>query len=77
MSGFIKSLQILPSPVCILTTDAQLRELVLNCTKARKFGIMHLDPTFYPEHVYTWEGYSSNSVSSCVCLSVCLQLIAS
>ena len=31
----------------------------------------------YPEHVYTWEGYSSHSVSSCVCLSVCLHLIAS
>ena len=35
----------------------------------------------YPEHVYTWEGYSNRSVSSCVCLcvcvSVCLQLIAS
>ena len=35
----------------------------------------------YPEHVYTWEGYSNHSVSSCVCLcvcvSVCLQLIAS
>ena len=30
---------------------------------------------YYPEHVYTWEGYSSHSVSSCVC--VCLQLIAS
>lgn len=44
MSGFIRSLQILPSPMCILTTDAQLHELVLNCT--RKFGIMHLDPTF-------------------------------
>ena len=28
----------------------------------------------YPEHVYTWEGYSSHSVSSCVCVSVCLQL---
>ena len=31
----------------------------------------------YPEHVYTWEGYSNHSVSSCVCLSVCLHLIAS
>ena len=26
----------------------------------------------YPEHVYTWEGYGNHSVSSCVCLSVCL-----
>ena len=26
----------------------------------------------YPEHVYTWEGYSNRSVSSCVCVSVCL-----
>ena len=35
----------------------------------------------YPEHVYMWEGYSSHSVSSCVyvcvCVSVCLHLIAS
>ena len=31
----------------------------------------------YPEHVYTWEGYSNHSVSSCVCLCVCLHLIAS
>ena len=31
----------------------------------------------YPEHVYTWEGYSNRSVSVCVCLSVCLHLIAS
>ena len=23
----------------------------------------------YPEHVYTWEGYSNRSVSSCVCVS--------
>ena len=26
----------------------------------------------YPEHVYTWEGYSNLSVSSCVCVCVCL-----
>ena len=37
----------------------------------------------YPEHVYTWEGYSNHTVSLCVCvclsvcLSVCLHLIAS
>ena len=24
----------------------------------------------YPEQMYTWEGYSSHSVSSCVCLCV-------
>ena len=26
----------------------------------------------YPEHMYTWEGYSNHSVSLCVCLSVCV-----
>ena len=33
---------------------------------------LHCKCIYYPEHVYTWEGYSSHSVSSCVCLSVCL-----
>ena len=42
MSGFIRSLQLLPSPMCVLATDAQLHQLVVNCTN----GIMHLDPTF-------------------------------
>ena len=26
----------------------------------------------YPERVYTWDGYSNRSVSSCVCVFVCL-----
>ncbi len=46
MSGFIRSLQIIPSPMCVLATDAQLHKLVINCTKMRKFGTMHLDTTF-------------------------------
>ena len=46
MSGFIRSLQILPSPICVLATDGQLHELVANCTNSSNFGIMHLDPTF-------------------------------
>lgn len=32
LSGFIRSLQILPSPSCVLATDAQLQELIVNCT---------------------------------------------
>ena len=31
-SGFVRYLQILPSPTCILATDEQLKELVKNCT---------------------------------------------
>ena len=46
LSGFIRSLQILPSPSCVLATDAQLQELIVNCTKHDKFGVMHIDPTF-------------------------------
>ena len=46
MSSFIRSLQILPSPMCVLATDGQLHELVANCTNSSNFGIMHLDPTF-------------------------------
>ena len=46
LSGFIRSLQILPSPSCVLATDAQLQELIINCTKPDKFGVMHIDPTF-------------------------------
>ena len=45
-TDFIRSLQILPSPTCVLATDVQLQELVKNCTLPGKFGIMHLDPTF-------------------------------
>lgn len=37
MSGFIRSLQ-------VQCAYAQLHELVYNCTKARKFGIMHPNP---------------------------------
>ena len=43
---FVRALQILPSPACILATDEQLLELLLNCTQQKGFGIMHLDPTF-------------------------------
>ena len=43
---FIRSLQILPSPACILATDEQLQELIVNCSQEKSFGIMHLDPTF-------------------------------
>ena len=28
----------------------------------------------YPEHVYTWEGYSNHFISSFVCVSVCLSV---
>ena len=45
-SHFIRSLQLLPTPACILATDEQLHQLVLNCTQEVKFGVMHLDPTF-------------------------------
>ena len=51
-TDFIRSLQILPSPTCILATDAQLQELVKNCTLPGKFGIMHLDPTFNLGNVF-------------------------
>ena len=43
---FIRALQVLPSPACILATDEQLHQLVLNCTQEKNFGVMHLDPTF-------------------------------
>ena len=43
---FVRALQILPSPACILATDEQLQELLINCTQQKGFGIMHLDPTF-------------------------------
>ena len=36
-----------------------------------EYGSRHVS---YPEHMYTWEGYSNRSVSSS---SVCLHLIAS
>ena len=26
---------------------------------------------YYPEHVYTWEGYGNRFVRSCVCECVC------
>ena len=32
---------------------------------------------YYPEHVYTWEGYSNRSVSSCVCVCLCVCLCVS
>ena len=43
---FVRALQILPSPSCILATDKQLQELLLNCTQQNYFGVMHLDLTF-------------------------------
>ena len=46
MSRFIRSLQLLPTQMCVLATDAQLHQLVVNCTNRSKFGNMHLDPTF-------------------------------
>ena len=45
-SDFIRALQILPSPACILATKEQLDELVMNCTKENDCGVMHLDLTF-------------------------------
>ena len=32
---FLRALQILPSPACILATDEQLQELLLNCTQQK------------------------------------------
>jgi hypothetical protein len=46
LSGFIRSLQLLPSPSCVLATDAQLQELVVNCTKPESFGVMHIDQSW-------------------------------
>ena len=34
------------APACVLATDEQLRQLVLNCTRQDNFGVMHIDPTF-------------------------------
>ena len=45
-SGFIHSLQILPSPTYVSAANAQLLKLITNCTRSAKFGIMHIDPPF-------------------------------
>ena len=45
-NNFIRALQILPTPACVLATDEQLDQLVLNCTQEKSFGVMHVDPTF-------------------------------
>ena len=49
---FIRALQVLPSSACILATDEQLHQFVLNCTLEKNFGAMHLDPTFNLGDVY-------------------------
>ena len=36
---FVRALQVLPSPACILATDKQLHQLVLNCTQEKNFGV--------------------------------------
>ena len=56
-----------PSPTRSVCEDTLVGECVSypspTCSVMRGYGS-------YPEHVYTWEGYSSHSVSSCVCLCV-------
>ena len=40
---FVRCVQAAPEPLCILSTDRQLDEMVRNCTHSTNFGV---DPTF-------------------------------
>ena len=64
---------IIPS-TCIRGRDIVIALLVIPsmCIRGRDIVIALL--VHYPEHMYTWEGYSNRSVSSCVCLCVCLSV---
>ena len=68
-SAFIDVLVSYPSPTHSVCEDIVVTLLVIPSTCIRERDIV-IASVSYPEHVYTWEGYSSHSVSSCVCLCV-------
>ena len=44
-ASFIRTIQLNPTPMCILGSKEQLDELIANCTKSN-FSVLHVDPTF-------------------------------
>jgi hypothetical protein len=44
--AFVRSVQAAPEPMCLLSTDRQLDEMVRNCTSSSNFVAVSVDPTF-------------------------------
>ena len=43
--GFVRCIQAAPEPACVLATDSQLDQLVINCT-GEHYSVATIDPTF-------------------------------
>ena len=44
--AYIRAVQAVPEPVCVLATDQQINDLVRFCTDPDYFSVLTVDPTF-------------------------------
>ena len=43
---FVRSVQAAPQPLCVLSTELQLKQIQLCCTDLECFSVLSVDPTF-------------------------------
>jgi len=51
-SPFVRAVQAAPQPICVLSTELQLKQVNLCCTDPDCFSVLSVDPTFNLGSVY-------------------------